>query len=104
MPIALGLRPSAQQYNKKSETASGAGLTVPPELSAIIAANPAMRAGHIVKNVDESVDEATALAAIQKAQEELKGGASFEELADRYSDCAGKARDKAKKTFHQIPP
>src|SRR5579863_7956200 len=27
---------------------SGAGLTVPPELSAIIAANPAMRAGHIV--------------------------------------------------------
>jgi parvulin-like peptidyl-prolyl isomerase len=48
-----------------------------------------VRAGHIVKNVDESVDEATALAAIQKAQEELKGGASFEELADRYSDCAG---------------
>jgi parvulin-like peptidyl-prolyl isomerase len=48
-----------------------------------------VRAGHIVKNVDESVDEATALAAIQKVQEELKGGASFEELADRYSDCAG---------------
>ena len=48
-----------------------------------------VRAGHIVKNVDENVDEATALAAIQKVQEELKGGASFEELADRYSDCAG---------------
>jgi len=48
-----------------------------------------VRAGHIVKNVDEKVDEATALAAIQKVQEELKGGASFEELADRYSDCAG---------------
>jgi parvulin-like peptidyl-prolyl isomerase len=48
-----------------------------------------VRAGHIVKNVDESVDEATALAAIRKAQEELKGGANFEELADRYSDCAG---------------
>src|SRR5260370_21214684 len=48
-----------------------------------------VRAGHIVKNVDESVDEATALAAIQKAQEELKGGANFEELADRYADCAG---------------
>jgi parvulin-like peptidyl-prolyl isomerase len=48
-----------------------------------------VRAGHIVKNVDESVDEATALAAIQKAQEELKAGANFEELADRCSDCAG---------------
>jgi hypothetical protein len=48
-----------------------------------------VRPGHIVKNVDEKVDEATALAAIQKVQEELKGGASFEELADRYSDCAG---------------
>jgi peptidyl-prolyl cis-trans isomerase C/foldase protein PrsA len=48
-----------------------------------------VRAGHIVKNVDESVDEATALAAIQKAQEELKSGANFEELADRCSDCAG---------------
>jgi parvulin-like peptidyl-prolyl isomerase len=48
-----------------------------------------VRAGHIVKNVDESVDEAAALAAIQKVQEELKAGASFEELADRHSDCAG---------------
>jgi parvulin-like peptidyl-prolyl isomerase len=48
-----------------------------------------VRAGHIVKNVDESVDEVTALAAIQKAQEELKAGANFEELADRCSDCAG---------------
>jgi parvulin-like peptidyl-prolyl isomerase len=48
-----------------------------------------VRAGHIVKNVDETVDEATALAAIQKVQEELKGGANFEELADRSSDCAG---------------
>ena len=48
-----------------------------------------VRAGHIVKNVDENLDEATALAAIQKAQEELKSGANFEELADRCSDCAG---------------
>jgi parvulin-like peptidyl-prolyl isomerase len=48
-----------------------------------------VRAGHIVKNVDERVDEATARAAIQKVQEELKGGANFEELADRSSDCAG---------------
>jgi hypothetical protein len=48
-----------------------------------------VRAGHIVKNVDEAVDEATALAAIQKVQEELKAGTNFEELADRLSDCAG---------------
>jgi hypothetical protein len=48
-----------------------------------------VRAGHVVKNAGETVDEATALEAIQKVQEELKGGANFEELADRYSDCAG---------------
>ena len=52
-----------------------------------------VHAAHIVKNVDESVDEATALAAIQKAQEELKAGASFEEVADRSSDCAGNRGD-----------
>jgi parvulin-like peptidyl-prolyl isomerase len=46
-------------------------------------------AAHIVKNVDENTDEQTALAAIQKAEEELKSGARFEEVADRYSDCAG---------------
>jgi len=38
--------------------------------------------------VDEGADEAAALAAIQQAQQELKSGASFEELADRYSDLA----------------
>src|SRR5260370_12227907 len=48
-----------------------------------------VRAGHIVKNVGETEDEASDLAAIQKVQEELKGGANFEELADRCSDCAG---------------
>src|SRR5258707_1293045 len=37
--------------------------------------------------------EAAARAAIEQAQEELKGGASFEELADRYSDCAGNRGD-----------
>jgi parvulin-like peptidyl-prolyl isomerase len=46
-------------------------------------------AAHIVKNVDENTDEQTALAAIQKAEEEVKSGARFEEVADRYSDCAG---------------
>src|SRR5947208_185641 len=52
-----------------------------------------VHAGHIVKNVEEGADEATARAAIEQAQQELKGGASFEELADRYSDCAGNRGD-----------
>src|SRR5258708_6351296 len=52
-----------------------------------------VHAGHIVKNVDETVDEAAAMAAIQKAHEELKAGASFEEVADRSSDCAGNRGD-----------
>jgi parvulin-like peptidyl-prolyl isomerase len=52
-----------------------------------------VHAAHIVKNVDEGGDEAAARAAIQQAQDELKGGASFEELADRYSDCAGNGGD-----------
>src|SRR5882672_8418867 len=52
-----------------------------------------VHAAHIVKNVDEGADEAAALAAIQQAQQELKNGASFEELADRYSDCAGNRGD-----------
>jgi peptidyl-prolyl cis-trans isomerase C/foldase protein PrsA len=43
--------------------------------------------------VEEGADEAAALAAIQQAQQELKNGASFEELADRYSDCAGNRGD-----------
>jgi hypothetical protein len=52
-----------------------------------------VRARHIVKNVDEQHDEASALAAIQKAEEELAAGADFAEVADRYSDCAGNGGD-----------
>src|SRR5258706_8339647 len=52
-----------------------------------------VHAAHIVKNVEEGADEAAALAAIQQVEDELKGGASFEELADRYSDCAGNRGD-----------
>lgn len=52
-----------------------------------------VHAAHIVKNVDENTDENTALEAIRKAQEELNNGASFEELADRHSDCPGAGGD-----------
>jgi parvulin-like peptidyl-prolyl isomerase len=52
-----------------------------------------VHAAHIVKNVDEGSDEAMAREAIQNVQDELKNGASFEELADRSSDCGGNRGD-----------
>jgi parvulin-like peptidyl-prolyl isomerase len=52
-----------------------------------------VRARHIVKNVDEQHDEALALAAIQKAEEELAAGADFAAVADRHSDCPGSGGD-----------
>jgi len=52
-----------------------------------------LRAAHIVKNVDEKTDEATALAEMQKVEAELAAGADFSELADKYSDCPGRGGD-----------
>lgn len=52
-----------------------------------------IHAAHIVKNVDEQQDEATALAAIQAALTELEAGDPFSEVADRYSDCPGNGGD-----------
>lgn len=52
-----------------------------------------VRAAHIVKHVNENRDEKTARAEIESVAEELRAGASFEELADRHSDCAGNAGD-----------
>jgi peptidyl-prolyl cis-trans isomerase C len=48
-----------------------------------------LRAAHIVKNVNEQNDEATARAGIEAALAELDGGAPFPDVANRYSDCAG---------------
>ena len=50
MTIESGDRVVVQCVSGRDEVMppASAGLTVPPELSAIIAANPAMRAGHIV--------------------------------------------------------
>lgn len=50
---------------------------------------PMLHASHIVKNVNDTVDEATAQAAIAVAEAELAGGGAFAEVADRHSDCAG---------------
>jgi hypothetical protein len=52
-----------------------------------------VHAAHIVKNVDEQHDEATARAAIEQAKAELHEGADFAGVADRYSDCPGNGGD-----------
>jgi hypothetical protein len=52
-----------------------------------------VHAKHIVKNVDELHDEASARAAIEAAEAEIKSGAAFEEVADRMSDCPGRGGD-----------
>lgn len=50
---------------------------------------PMIHASHIVKNVEEGAEDAPALEAIRAAEAELKNGAPFAEVADKYSDCAG---------------
>jgi peptidyl-prolyl cis-trans isomerase C len=50
---------------------------------------PMLHASHIVKNVNDTVDEATAQTAIAVAEAELAAGGAFAEVADRHSDCAG---------------
>jgi len=46
-----------------------------------------VRVAHIVKHIDGQTDEATAYNIIMKAQDELKNGAAFETLVEKYSDC-----------------
>lgn len=53
----------------------------------------AIRAAHIIKNVDEKTNEETALAAIRAVDERLKAGESFEAVADELSDCPGRGGD-----------
>ncbi|MBM3782757.1 MAG: hypothetical protein FJW30_00270 [Acidobacteria bacterium] len=50
---------------------------------------PMVWASHVVKNVGEGADENAALEEIKKAEQEILGGAPFNEIADKYSDCAG---------------
>ncbi len=53
-----------------------------------------IHAAHIVKNVDDNQDEATARAGIEAVLAELTApGADFAEVADRLSDCPGRGGD-----------
>ena len=53
-----------------------------------------VHASHIVKHINENRDEATARAEIDAvAEAAASAGASFEELADQHSDCAGNGGD-----------
>ncbi len=50
-------------------------------------------AKHVVKNVGEGADETAARAAIEQAEADIKAGAPFEEVADKFSDCPGSGGD-----------
>jgi parvulin-like peptidyl-prolyl isomerase len=52
-----------------------------------------VRVAHIVKYVDWRTDEGTAFDAIEKAHDEVKSGAAFEAVVDKYTDCADNGGD-----------
>ena len=52
-----------------------------------------VHAAHIVKNIDEKTDEATAREAIEAAERALAAGGDFAQLADEFSDCPGRGGD-----------
>lgn len=52
-----------------------------------------IHASHVVKHVHQAADEAAALNELRQAEIELAGGASFADVANRYSDCPGEGGD-----------
>ena len=52
-----------------------------------------IRVAHIVKYLGWRKDEQTAYAAINQAYEDLKNGAAFEVVAEKYTDCADRGGD-----------
>jgi parvulin-like peptidyl-prolyl isomerase len=53
----------------------------------------AVRAAHIIKNIDENSPEEAALAGIRAVEERIKAGEAFETIADELSDCPGNGGD-----------
>jgi parvulin-like peptidyl-prolyl isomerase len=51
------------------------------------------RVAHIVKHVNWQTDEEAAYKAISQAHDELKNGAAFEMVVDKYTDCADNGGD-----------
>jgi len=52
-----------------------------------------IRVAHIVKYVNWQTDEATAMAAVTQAHKEITGGAPFEAVVDKYTDCGDSGGD-----------
>jgi parvulin-like peptidyl-prolyl isomerase len=52
-----------------------------------------VRVAHIVKYVNWQTSEADALAVMTQAQQEIKNGAAFEMVVDKYTDCADSGGD-----------
>lgn len=52
-----------------------------------------VRVAHIVKYVNWQTDEATAIQVMQEARDQINGGAAFEAVVDKYTDCADSGGD-----------
>lgn len=52
-----------------------------------------VRVAHIVKYVNWQIDEETAYRQLSQAHDELKNGAAFEAVVDKYTDCADNGGD-----------
>ena len=52
-----------------------------------------VRVAHIVKYVNWQTDENTAIEMMSRAHEEITGGASFEAVVDKYTDCGDAGGD-----------
>lgn len=61
-----------------------------------------IRVAHIVKYVNWQTDEATAHQAVSQAHKEIAGGAPFEAVVDKYTDCTDSGGDLGYVTRGQL--